>query len=345
MTTTIPSGLGASFGITTEGSVGTFSTSSMRWLRHDKAPFGLKKTTGQSVGLHQGLYLEGRRRNLVQREAQGTVSLDLQAKQLGLVLKHMLGANPSATQISTSGVYTQVAIPADLTGLTSSIQLGVPLTSGTIQQFNYSGCKIVDWTISVARGQLAKLDLSFDAKDETTSTSYAAPTFVASDVYDFSQCSVLFGGTPSTSTGVTSISAGAAATGLISSLTIKGTNPFKVDRYGPGSQTKSEPLANNFRTIEVDFDIEWGALADHYTPFTNDTSFAFEAKFLGGIVGSSGSNHEFIDVIIPALWIDDGASPPVEGHDVITQHVKCVGLDNSADNQVQVTLQSTDSAV
>ena len=345
MTTKIPSGLGASFGITTEGTVGTFTTSSMRWLRHDKAPFGLKKTVGQSVGLHQGLYMEGKRRNLVQREAQGTVSLDLQSKQLGLVLKHMLGANPSATQISTTGVYTQTAIPADLTGISSSIQLGVPLTSGTIQQFNYSGCKILDWTISVARGQLAKLDLTFDAKDETTATSYAAPSFVAADVYDFSECAVLFGGTPSTSGGVTSISSGAAATGLISSLTIKGTNPFKVDRFGPGSNTKSEPLANNFRTIEVDFDIEWGALADHYTPFTNDTSLAFEAKFTGPIVGTSGSNHEFVDIILPAMYIDDGASPPIEGPDVITQHVKASVLDNGADNQCQIQYQSTDSSV
>jgi len=345
MTTTIPSGLGASFGITTESAVGTFTTSSMRWLRHDKAPFGLKKTVGQSVGLHQGLYMEGKRRNLIQREGTGTVSLDLQTKQLGLVLKHMLGANPSATQISTTGVYTQVAIPADLTGLTSSIQLGVPLTSGTIQQFNYSQCKILDWTISVARGQLAKLDLTIDAKDETTATSYAAPSYVAADVYDFSECAVTFGGTPSTSGGVTSISAGAAATGLISSLTIKGTNPLKTDRFNAGSNTKGEQLANNFRTLEVDFDIEWGALADHYTPFTNDTSLAFEAKFTGPIVGSSGSNHEFLDLIIPMLFIDDGASPPIEGPDVVTQHVKAVGLDNGADNQVQITYQCTDSTV
>lgn len=345
MTTSIPSGLGASFGITSESVVGTFTTSSMRWLRHDKAPFGLKKATGQSVGLHQGLYMEGKRRNLIQRGAAGTVSLDLQSKQLGLVLKHMLGANPSATQIASTGVYTQVAIPADLTGLTSSIQIGVPFTSGTIQQFNYSGCKVTDWTISVARGQLAKLDLSFDGKDETTATAYAAPSFVASDVYDFSECAVTFGGTPSTTTGVTSIAGGAAATGLISNLTIKGTNPVKVDRYGAGSTTKSEQLANNFRTLEVDFDVEWGALADHYTPFTNDTSFAFEAKFTGPIVGTSGSNHEFVDVIIPMLFIDDGASPPIEGPDVITQHVKAVGLDNGADNQVQITYQSTDASV
>lgn len=342
MATSIPSGLGSSFGFTTEGTVGTFTTSSMRWLRQDKAPFGLKKTVGQSMGLHQGLYKEAKRRNLIQREVNGAVTLDLADKQLGLILKHMLGAVTSATQQASTTAYIQVATPADLTGLTSSIQIGVPLTSKTIQQFNYSGCKIVDWTISQARGQLGKLDLTFDGKDETTSTSYASPTFVAADVFSFNQLAVLIGGTPSTTTGVTSVSGGAAPTGLISNLTIKGTNPMKVDRFAPGSLTKSEQLANAFREIEVDFDIEWGAVADVYTPFTNDTSFAFEATWTGL---TAGTGYPFLfDVIIPALYVDDGASPPVEGPDIITQHVKASGLDDGADNQIQISYQSTDTS-
>lgn len=343
MTTSLPSGLGSSFGITTESVVGTFTTTSMRWLRTDKAPLGLKKTVGQSQGLHQGMYEEGKRRNLIQREVQGTVSLDLADKQLGLILKHMLGANPTATQQGVTAAYLQTAIPADLSGLTSSIQLGVPLTSGVIQQMNYSGCKIVDWTITQQRGQLAKLDLTIDGKDETTATAYAAPSFLAADVYDFSQLVVKIGGTPSTTSGVTSIAAGAAPTGQISNLTIKGTNPMKIDRFAPGSNTKSEQLASGFRLIEVDFDIEWGAVADIYTPFTNDTAIAFEATWTGGIAGSP--NHFFVDVIIPQLFIDDGASPPIEGPDIITQHVKAKGLDNGADNQIQIQYQSTDTTV
>ena len=344
MVTSIPSGLGTSVGITTESVVGTFTTASMRWLRSDKAPFNLKKTTAQSLGLHQGMYQEGKRRQFVQREAQGNLSLDLADKQLGLVLKHMLGANPTATQQGGTTAYLQTVVPADLTGLTSSIQLGVPFTNGTIQQMNYSGCKIVDWMITQQRGQLAKLDLTIDGKDETTATSYAAPTFVAADVFSFNQFVVKLGGTPSTNTGVTSIAAGAAPTGQITTITIKGTNPMKIDRFAPGSQTKAEQLANHFRLIEISFDIEWGAIGDVYNAFTADTSMAFEATWTGA-PNSAGAGFPFMfDVIVPQLWIDD-ASPLIEGPDVILQHVKAVGLDDGTNNQIQIQYQSTDTTV
>lgn len=347
MTTTIPSGLGASFGFTSEGTVGTFTTSSMRWVRPEKAPFLLKKTTAQSAGLHQGLFEEGKRRNYVQREATGTITTDLADKQLGLLFQHALGAwsgtgNGTITQVGGTAAWLQNYYPADMTGHSLSIQLGVPFTSGTVQQMNYNGAKITDWQISQSRGQLAKLDMSFDAWNETTATSYAAPSFIAADVYDFSQVSVLLGGTPSTTSGVTSISAGAAPTGLINNLVIKCTNPMKVDRFQQGSQTKSEQLANQFRKIEVEFEIEWAAVADVYTAFAADTSTAFEAKWVGGVAG--GGNHFFVDVIIPQLWFNE-ASPPVEGPDVIIQKVKAVGLDNGADNQIQVAYQSTDTTI
>ena len=164
MATSIASGLGSSFGFTTESAVGTFTTSSMRWLKVNKDTFGLVKTTGQSLGLHQGLFMEGKRRNLIQREATGQVQIDLQDKQLGLIFKHMLGAATAATQIGTTAAYQTIATPADLTGLSASIQVGKPFTSGTIQQFNYNGCKVLDWTISIQRGQLATLDLTFDTR-------------------------------------------------------------------------------------------------------------------------------------------------------------------------------------
>jgi hypothetical protein len=347
MTTSFPSGLGASFGFTTEGTVGTMTTSSMRWVRPDKAPFALKKTIAQSTGLHQGLFEEGKRRAYVQREGGGTISMDLIDKQLGLFFQHALGAwsgtgNGTITQVGGSAAWLQNFYPGDTTGKSLSVQLGMPFTNGTIQPLNYPGCKILDFTISCQRGGLAKVDATIDGWDEQTSTGYAAPSFVASDVYSFNQMTVKFGGTPSTTSGVTSISAGAVPTGLVDNLSIKVTNPMKVDRFQQGTQTKQEQLPNNFRQIEVSFDIEWAAVADVYTAFAADTSTAMEITWTGGIAG--GSNHFFVDIIIPQLFFEE-ASPPLDGPDVITQKVKAKGLDNGADNQIQLQYQSTDTSI
>lgn len=345
MSTSIPSGLGSTLGYTAEATVGTFLTTSMRWPRFDNETFAFKKTVVESEGLHQGLYHEAARRSFVQKEAQGTVSMDLATTQLGLLFKHILGSSTIA-QIGSSAAWTQIHVPGDTKGLALSIQAGRAQTNGTIQQFNYNGCKIVDATLSVQRGQQAKLDITVDSWSETTATAYAAASFVSSAVYDFSQCVIKTGGTASTSSGVTTVSAGAAPAGIINSLSIKWTNPLKVDRFNIGSQTKSEQLANAFRTIDVEFEIDFANLTDVYSAgFAADTSLVFQSTFTGAVIAST--DHYKVDVILPALFINEDPVPVDSGPDVISQKVKAVALDDgSGSNPVcQLTYQSTDTAI
>lgn len=345
MTTSIPSGLGTSVGFSAESVVGTATTASMRWLQHDKVTAEFKKTTATSVGLHQGLYQQGRRRAFMTKEATLQMTMDAVANKMGLLFKHALGSSPSATQMSATTVYQQIHAPGDALGLGMTIQVNKAETGGTLQQFTYSGCKCTDWQLSVQRGQLAKWDMTWDAWLEDTSTALAAVSYVATDVFDFHEGALLVGGTASGTNPVT-VSAGAAPTGLVSQFTIKGTNGLNTQRFGLGSQTKAEQLSNAFRQITGTIDIEFssGYAADFYTNFTADTSTPLHFSFTGPIPLGGSPNHELIDVILPQAYIDT-AVIDVAGPDILVGKVTFTALDDGTTQPLQVLYQSLDTTV
>lgn len=343
MATSISSGLGATLGWAAESSVGTFATST-RWPRFNSETLHFERTHVESAGLHQGLNHESKRRAVVQKQAVGGVVMELAYREMGLFFKHMLGSSATATQQGGTTAYLQTHAPGDTKGLSLSAQAGRPFTTGTIQQANYYGLKVLDWTISVQAGAIATLELNLDGWSEETSTSYAAASFVSSPyVADFSQCVVKLGGTPSTTTGVTSISGGAVATGLIYNMTIKGTNSLKTDRYNIGSQVKSEQLVNDFRTYEIDFEIDYATLADVYTSFGADTAVAFQATFTSPQLAGTAKPY-YIDIVCPSMSFNDVAVN-AGGPDILTQKVTARALDDGTNNVLQVQYQSSDTAI
>lgn len=343
MATSIASGLGATLGYAAEGTVGTYVTVT-RWPRFNSESMALAKTHIESQGLHQGLTHEASRRAYVQKQAGGTISMDLSYRELGLIFKHMLGSSATATQQGGTTAYLQTHAPGDTKGLGLSIQIGRPFTNGTIQQFNYNGCKILDWTITASSGQIATLDLTIDGWNETTATAYAAASYVSSAyVAGFQECVVKTGGTASTSVGVTSISAGAAPAGIISNLVIKGTNAMKTDRFNIGSTTKSEQLVNNFRTYDVEFDIDFANVADAYTAFAADTAFPFQATFTSPQLAGTAFPYK-CDIVIPSLSLNEDPIP-AGGPDVLSQKVKGVALDDGTNNVFQIQYTSSDTAI
>jgi hypothetical protein len=222
--------------------------------------------------------------------------------------------------------------------------VGRPFTTGTIQQANYYGLKVLDWTINVQAGAIASLELNLDGWSEETTTAYAAASFVSSPfVADFSQCVVKLGGTASTNTGVTSISGGAIPSGLIYNMTIKGTNSLKTDRYNIGSQTKSEQLINDFRTYEISFEIDYATLADVYTSFQADTAVPFQATFTSPQLAGTALPYK-IDIIGSAISFNE-APVSVGGPDVLTQKVVAAVLDDGTNNVMQIQYVSTDTSV
>lgn len=345
MTTSYPSGLGTSVGYTAEVTVGTALTTSMRWLQHDKATFEYKKGTVTSVGLHQGLYQQGKRRNILTKQASGQLTMDVVANKMGLLFKHALGSSATAASMAggSGAAYQQIHTPGDTYGLGLTIQVNKPGNQGTLQQFTYSGSKVTDWQLSVARGGIAKFDLGIDAWLEDTTTSLASVSYVATDVLHFAQGALTLAGTVSGSPYV--VSAGTTPTALVQDVTIKGTNPLRVDRFNIGSTTKAEQLANNWRTITGTVTLEFNSLESVlYTAFTADTAQALHFSLTGGVIPNGGTNHELVDVILPQVYLDTDMID-ITGPDILTQKVNFTALDDGTTTPIQIVYQSSDVAV
>lgn len=342
MTTSIPSGLGTSVGFSAEGTVGTATTSGMRWIQHDKVTAEYVKGTVTSTGLHQGLYQQGKRRNILTKQAKVQFSCDVAANKMGLLFKQAIGSTAAAAQVGGTAAWLQTHIPGDSLTQAMTVQVNKAASTGTLQQFTYSGCKIIDWQLAVARGQIAKWDMTMDAWLEDTSTGLAAVSYVATDVQHFAQGSMTVGGTVVAGPPI-SITSPATTVALIQDITIKGVNPLKTDRFTLGSTTKAEQLSNNFRQITGTVTLEFANLTDLYTAyFTNDAAFALHFKLTGPIIASA--NAEFTDVILPQCYID-GLVIDVPGPDVLTQKVTFTALDDGTTQPIQIQYQSSDVAV
>lgn len=348
MTTTIPSGLGATLGFIKENTVGTYLAVT-RWPQFDKETLSLKKTIAQSQGLHQGLYEQGKRRAYVAYTADGQIDMDIVDRNLGLILAQMIGSTATAVSQGSS-VYLQQHTPGDTAGLSMSIQKGIPETAGpgTIQTFSYAGCKITDWTISVARDQLAKLSLTVDAWNEDTGQTYAAPSFTAANVLSFNEGSVKTtqaGGSVQTNAGITTITGSAAPTALISAITVKGVNGLDTKRFTIGSQKKAEQFSNAFRKITGTVDMEFANLTDYYNTFSNagaESNYAIDFKLTGPVIG--GALHSYLEVILPAVYWD---TVPVvtEGPGVYNVKTAFTVLDDGVNNVIELDYQSLDTTV
>lgn len=195
MATGIPSGLGATYGFSVEGTVGSYQAP-VSWLTFDSESMKLKKNIVQGKGLHSGLYLLANRRAYVTKTADGTIKTDLYDRGLGKIYKGMLGAATTPIALASQAtVFNTVFTPADLTGYSLGMQIGKPGVNGTINAFSYEGCKLTDWTIGVNNTSLGTLDLGVDAWAEDVSQTYVAASYTTSNVLNFSEASVNVGGT------------------------------------------------------------------------------------------------------------------------------------------------------
>ena len=134
-----------------------------------------KKTTVQGEGLHAGgKYARTRRRVLTNWDVNGGFVMDLPCTALNRLLKYMIGStdqtvyatNGNLVENSTTLSYTAVHIPGNTQGASLCLQKGVTTTAGVVQPFTYVGCKMTDWEIACATGEIAQLTVSVDGRNE-----------------------------------------------------------------------------------------------------------------------------------------------------------------------------------
>jgi hypothetical protein len=337
----IASGLGSSLGIAAESTVGTI-VSPTRWIEYNSESLSLDKAAIQGQGLRGGgLYARSARRVLVTRNAGGSVDLDVATSGMGLPFKAMLGASASA--VVSGSAYQQVHTPASLYGQSLSVQKLVPNSAGTLVPFTYNGCKVTDWELSCDVGSILALALTLDAWDETTATSAGTPSYSAStSVFHFKQGVVTLGGTPSTTSGVVSVSGGSTVA-VVRGASVRGSNGITTGDENQRFGTKVQQQENDWRSLGGNLDLDFVNQATVYDLFSADTATALQLTFTG-TTAISGSVYPTLEVIVPSIRFD-GETPQVGGPDVISTSADFTGLDDGTNAAVQIRYVTPDTSV
>lgn len=338
------SGLDAQLGIAAEATWGTAVTVT-RFLEFNSEEIELQpewlEPTGLRVGRKHKLQSRLRRSR---RSVGGEVELEWANRGMGLLVKHMLGSPITApTQIATTTAYQQHHVPGDYVGLGLTVQVGRPEPSGTVRAHTFNGCKIPEWEFSLSDGEIPTLTVTFDGRDETTATALASASYLADTaVFDFSQATLKLGGTASTTSGVTSITGGTAATTIIREMTIAGETPMANERYGIGNAgLKAQPLENDTPTITGELAAEFNR-TELYDLFSNATPTAMELTFVGGLI-EAGHNFE-LAFLMPSVVLKQ-ASPKVEGPDVVSMETEFEAYSDGTNPVIQVRIKSNETTL
>lgn len=212
-------------------------------------------------------YRTGRKTDVSRRPGQyratGPVEMELAPQGFALFQKQMFGASTTAG----SGPYTHTATPGDLTGKSLTMQIGRTLSTGTMQPFLYAGCKILNWEISAAVGELAtvKADI-WGNKLEDTATALASASY-PSGLLPFSFIDA-------------SLTIATVAT-PVKSLSLTGDNGLMVDRQRLGSGESIEPIETGVRAYGGTMVADFSSLTA-YNRFKNQTQATLVTTFASG---------------------------------------------------------------
>ena len=354
---TYASGLSGQVGAVTAPSYGDSATAVTQFYEFLSENFQFNPNFLDGMGLKAGqAFNRGSRTVQSQFDVNGDLTMEHVdgsagtgvGSSMGFWWKHALGSSVTTpVQISATTAWKQIHTYGSKAGLYSTIQVGRPQISGTtVQPFTYVGCKCTDFEFSCNDNQIAQLKLTFDGQTESTSVglasaSYPSPNalFAFSDATNFK-----LGGTATTSAGETTVASGVAVGSRVTGITITGSTPMKVDRYGLGnSGLKGEPIENAIPTITGTLSTEFFQRTEFYDLFKAKTPTVMQLDFSHGDAG--GGNPYLLSFIFSYVLFKSG-SVNINGPDVIPQQIGFQAYDDGGGSNpvLQVKLVSKQSA-
>src|SRR5499427_2271588 len=268
------------------------------------------------------------------------------AVSMGFWWKYALGSTLTTPTLVLGTAYKQVHTNGSKAGQFITLQVGRPQISGiTVQPFTYTGVKVTDWEFSCNDNQIAQLKLTFDGQNESTSIGLAAASYpTPNGLFAFSDASVMtLGGTATTAAGETTVASGVSIASRVNGITITGSTPMKVDRYGLGNTgLKGEPIENAIPTITGTLSTEFYSRTELYDLFKAKTPTVMQLDFSHGDAG--GGNPYLLSFIFPYVLFKTGAMN-INGPDVIPQTIGFQAYDDGGGSNpvIQVKLVNKQS--
>jgi len=326
----IGSGLGAQIGIASEVTYGTF-VAPTRFIEFTKESLVLKKTTAQSSGIAAGrLMALSSRRVVTQKEVSGSLELEVTNKGMGVLLQALMGTTVTPVQQAVTTAYLQTHTLADTWGKSLTIQKGVPLTTGTVTDKSFLGCKVTSAEFSCEVGGMLTSSFEFDGKDCDESQTLAAASYSNMSPFHFGQLAVKSGsfGTETALDGVRKVS-------------VKIERPQATDRfYANSSALKAQPISNDLVKITGSLEMDYVATTVDDL-HTSDGATSLVVEFVGPLIAST--YFETFRIKLPAIKIDD-APPTVDGYGVVKPTFNFTALYDGT-NAVAIEYMSTDTTV
>ncbi|MGW2226794.1 phage tail tube protein [Streptomyces formicae] len=326
----IGSGLGAQLGIAAETTYGTFVAPS-KFIEFTKESLVLKKTTAQSAGIAAGRLLAlSSRRVLTRREVAGSIDLEVTNKGMGLLLQALMGTSVTPVQQGAGPAYLQTHTLADTAGKSLTIQKGVPLTTGTVTDKTFLGCKVTSAEFSCEVGGMLTASYEFDGKDCDEGQTLAAASYANMAPFHFGQMALKTG----------SFGAETALDG-IRKVSCKVERPQETERFYAGqSGLKKEPISNDQVKITGNLESDYVAttLDDLHT---SDAATSLVWEFVGPNIATT--YFETFRITLPAIRLDEGP-PVVDGFGVVKPTFNYVGLYDGT-NPVKIEYISVDATL
>jgi hypothetical protein len=344
---TTGTGLDAQFGYKLETTYGTPVTVDKFQEFNGEGPIAWVPTFLEPSGLRSGTKHKRATRVVQSRqEVSGSVELEFATRNMGTLVKLMLGSSVSSPTLISGTAYKQVHTPGDLAGKSATFQIGRPEAASpyTVRPHTYAGVKVVGWEFSVSDGEFAMLNLDVNGRSEATATALATASYTTgASVFNFSQASNFkLGGTPTTAAGETTIASGVAVPGVVTGITVAGNNAMATERFGLGnSGLKNEPLENAIPTITGTMSAEYDRTT-FYDVFKANTTTAIQLDLVGSQIAATGS-FDTLSFIIPAAKFKN-VTPTVSGPDIVQADVEWEAYSNEVDPVIQIKLISADSA-
>lgn len=295
-------GITAQFGIATESTYGTAAAIS-DFLEFTSETLNLTKNTVVSAGLGGGGQVaRSARRVVTSQGGEGAVSLELPTVGLGSLLYHATG--------TASSPY----VLADLTGISATVEVGVPLFDGTLVSKKMSGCKVTQFQLGVETGGIATGSFTFNGKDFSMSGAPAAASYAAGSFFHFGQGTVSFGG---------------STAGYIKSFSVSVDNAMNVERYGlDGTGLKKEQLIAGYRAITGSVTAEFVSTSI-LAALLSDASASLSLAFAGA--GSAA-----LEIELPCVKFD-GDVPQVGGPGPVEATYNFTAYYNDVDEPLTIT--------
>lgn len=327
----------ASIGLATESTYGTGVTVT-RFLEFTDESLNWNKNIKQGQGLRVGgRVARSARRVVPSADASGDVTMECISKGMGLVWNACLGSSTSTLVSGTTfqQVHTLGDTPPSLT-----VQKGLPQAGGTVDPYTFLGAMVSQWTLNFPNADIATLQFSLDAKDVTTATAYATPSYPATpSLFHFANGTIASGT-------LTSPTATALATGTTTVADVRGgsvqvNNNLATDRLNfGGAGRKSKPTVG-LREITGSLTVEYD-VSTWRDAVLQETPMALILTFTGAAL-SSGT--ETLQVVIPEIKFDSPLSQ-ANGTDLITTDLSFAGLDNlTAAQPIWVVCRTSDNAL